>query len=47
MAAPTQHFARWLKALDNRNASGEYYLTDVIAMARKEGVPIERRKPAA
>jgi bifunctional UDP-N-acetylglucosamine pyrophosphorylase/glucosamine-1-phosphate N-acetyltransferase len=37
MAAPTQHFARWLKAVDNRNASGEYYLTDVIAMARKEG----------
>jgi len=41
MAAPTQHFARWLKAVDNRNASGEYYLTDVIAMARKEGVAIE------
>ena len=41
MAAPTQHFARWLKAVDNRNASGEYYLTDVIAMARKEGVRIE------
>ena len=41
MAAPTQHFARWLKAVDNKNASGEYYLTDVIAMARKEGVPIK------
>jgi bifunctional UDP-N-acetylglucosamine pyrophosphorylase/glucosamine-1-phosphate N-acetyltransferase len=41
MAAPTQSFARWLKAVDNRNASGEYYLTDVIAMARKEGVPIQ------
>ena len=41
MAAPTQHFARWLKAVDNRNASGEYYLTDIIAMARKDGVPIE------
>jgi bifunctional UDP-N-acetylglucosamine pyrophosphorylase / glucosamine-1-phosphate N-acetyltransferase len=41
MAAPTQQFARWLAAVDNRNASGEYYLTDVIAMARKEGVPIE------
>ena len=41
MAAPTQRFARWLKAIDNRNASGEYYLTDVIAMARKDGVPIE------
>ena len=41
MAAPTKLFARWLKAVDNKNASGEYYLTDVIAMARKEGIPIE------
>ena len=41
MAAPTKHFARWLKAVDNKNASGEYYLTDVIAMARTEGVRIE------
>ena len=41
MAAPTAHFARWLEAVDNRNASGEYYLTAVIALARKEGVAIE------
>ncbi len=41
MAAPTACFVRWLAAVDNRNASGEYYLTDVIALARKEGVPIE------
>ncbi len=41
MAAPTAHFARWLKAVDNRNASGEYYLTAVIALAGKEGVAIE------
>ena len=41
MAAPTKYFSRWLKAVDNRNASGEYYLTDVIAMARKESVPIK------
>src|SRR5512144_3256880 len=27
MAAPTACFARWLPAIDNRNASGEYYLT--------------------
>ena len=41
MAAPTECFARWLAAIDNRNASGEYYLTDTIALAVKEGVPIE------
>ena len=47
MAAPTACFARWLKAVDNRNASGEYYLTDVIALARKEGVPIETSRAAS
>jgi bifunctional UDP-N-acetylglucosamine pyrophosphorylase/glucosamine-1-phosphate N-acetyltransferase len=41
MAAPTECFARWLAAIDNRNASGEYYLTDVIARAVMEGVPVE------
>jgi bifunctional UDP-N-acetylglucosamine pyrophosphorylase/glucosamine-1-phosphate N-acetyltransferase len=41
MAAPTAHFARWLEAVDNRNASGEYYLTAVIALAGTEGVAIE------
>jgi bifunctional UDP-N-acetylglucosamine pyrophosphorylase/glucosamine-1-phosphate N-acetyltransferase len=40
MAAPTACFARWLATIDNRNASGEYYLTDAIALAVKEGVPV-------
>ena len=47
MAAPTECFARWLAAIDNRNASGEYYLTDVIALARKEGVVIETSRAAS
>ena len=41
MAAPTAAFARWLAAVDNRNASGEYYLTDVIALAVQESTPVE------
>ena len=47
MAAPTACFARWLQAVDNRNASGEYYLTDVIALARNEGVAIETSRAAS
>ncbi|WJW76863.1 bifunctional UDP-N-acetylglucosamine diphosphorylase/glucosamine-1-phosphate N-acetyltransferase GlmU [Thiohalobacter sp. IOR34] len=31
----------WLAALDNSNAQGEYYLTDVVAMAEDQGVPVE------
>jgi bifunctional UDP-N-acetylglucosamine pyrophosphorylase/glucosamine-1-phosphate N-acetyltransferase len=41
MAAPTAAFARWLTRIDNRNASGEYYLTDAIALAVQEGAPVE------
>ena len=29
--------ARWLAAVGNANAKGEYYLTDVVALARAEG----------
>ena len=37
---PTNALKKWLKALRASNAQGEYYLTDVIAMAVKDGVPI-------
>ncbi|HET9208494.1 MAG TPA: bifunctional UDP-N-acetylglucosamine diphosphorylase/glucosamine-1-phosphate N-acetyltransferase GlmU, partial [Burkholderiaceae bacterium] len=40
MAAPTAALKRWLSRLTNRNAQGEYYLTDVVAMAVADGMPV-------
>ncbi len=40
MAAPTAMLKRWVAALDNHNSQQEYYLTDVVAMAVAEGVPV-------
>lgn len=40
MVLPSNSLKKWLKALRASNAQGEYYLTDVIAMAAKDGVPI-------
>jgi bifunctional UDP-N-acetylglucosamine pyrophosphorylase / glucosamine-1-phosphate N-acetyltransferase len=41
MAVRARELRRWLSRLDNDNAQGEYYLTDVIAMAVEEGLPVE------
>ncbi|MBV8122983.1 MAG: bifunctional UDP-N-acetylglucosamine diphosphorylase/glucosamine-1-phosphate N-acetyltransferase GlmU [Burkholderiaceae bacterium] len=40
MAAPTAALKRWVAQLSNQNAQGEYYLTDIVAMAEAEGVPV-------
>jgi bifunctional UDP-N-acetylglucosamine pyrophosphorylase/glucosamine-1-phosphate N-acetyltransferase len=40
MAAPTARLRRWVGALRNDNAQREYYLTDIVAMAVAEGVPV-------
>jgi bifunctional UDP-N-acetylglucosamine pyrophosphorylase / glucosamine-1-phosphate N-acetyltransferase len=40
MAAPTALLKRWVMALKNHNAQREYYLTDIVAMAVAEGVPV-------
>ncbi|QWE18595.1 bifunctional UDP-N-acetylglucosamine diphosphorylase/glucosamine-1-phosphate N-acetyltransferase GlmU [Polynucleobacter corsicus] len=40
MVLPTNSLKKWLKSLRASNAQGEYYLTDVIAMAVTDGVPI-------
>jgi bifunctional UDP-N-acetylglucosamine pyrophosphorylase/glucosamine-1-phosphate N-acetyltransferase len=40
MAVPVAHLRRWLGRLSNRNAQGEFYLTDIIAMAVADGVQV-------
>lgn len=44
---PNALLHRWLPKLGNQNAQGEYYLTDIIAMASAEGVAIETVQPEA
>jgi bifunctional UDP-N-acetylglucosamine pyrophosphorylase/glucosamine-1-phosphate N-acetyltransferase len=45
IAAPTEELVRWLAQLSNNNAQGEYYLTDTIAMAVAQGVPVATAHP--
>ncbi len=45
MALPGKQLKNWLSRLSNNNAQGEYYLTDVIAMAHAEGVEITTAQP--
>ena len=40
MAVPAPLLAGWLSRLSNDNAQGEYYLTDIVAMAVEGGVPV-------
>lgn len=45
MMMPGKDLKRWLSELNNDNAQCEYYLTDVIAMAAKEGKVIKAAQP--
>jgi bifunctional UDP-N-acetylglucosamine pyrophosphorylase/glucosamine-1-phosphate N-acetyltransferase len=40
MAVPAGLLKGWLARLDNRNAQGEYYLTDIVKFAAADGVPV-------
>ncbi len=40
MAVPARRLKAWLARLDNRNAQGEYYLTDVVKFAVADGVTV-------
>jgi bifunctional UDP-N-acetylglucosamine pyrophosphorylase/glucosamine-1-phosphate N-acetyltransferase len=46
MAAPAALMKRWVDALTPDNAQGEYYITDIIAMARAQDVPVVARVAA-
>ena len=41
LAAPTALLRRWVGSLKDDNAQREFYLTDIVAMAVAEGVPVE------
>ncbi len=41
MVASGASFKKWLAGLNNNNAQGEYYITDVIAMANQDGFTVQ------
>ncbi len=45
MCMPRVAAQRWLAGLSNDNVQGEYYLTDVLAMAVAEGFDVQVRQP--
>lgn len=46
LAVNAAQLRRWVAALDNKNSQSELYLTDVIAMAVRDGVPVKTVHPA-
>ncbi|MGK5077518.1 bifunctional UDP-N-acetylglucosamine diphosphorylase/glucosamine-1-phosphate N-acetyltransferase GlmU [Janthinobacterium sp. HLX7-2] len=47
MVVPTAPLKKWLSALSNNNAQGEYYLTDIVAQAVADGVAVTSAHPSA
>ncbi|MEH6466094.1 MAG: bifunctional UDP-N-acetylglucosamine diphosphorylase/glucosamine-1-phosphate N-acetyltransferase GlmU [Porticoccus sp.] len=45
LALPSHRLQEWLLQIGNENAQGEYYLTDIIAVARNAGFQIETLQP--
>lgn len=41
MAMPNKNLTTWLSQLTNNNAQGEYYLTDIVALAVQQGVLVD------
>jgi bifunctional UDP-N-acetylglucosamine pyrophosphorylase/glucosamine-1-phosphate N-acetyltransferase len=47
LAAPTGRLKDWLSRIDNNNAQGEYYLTDVVGLSVSDGLPVHAAQPSA
>ena len=47
LAAPTGKIKDWLGRIDNNNAQGEYYLTDIIGLSVQDNVPVNAAQPDA
>ena len=47
LAVGAGRLRQWVAALDNDNSQGEFYLTDVVAMAVNEGVAVKTVYPAS
>ena len=45
LAVSAKHLKNWLPTLSNSNAQGEYYLTDIIAMAVDQGLGVSVSQP--
>lgn len=45
LAVPGKRLGGWLSRLSNSNVQGEYYLTDVIAMAVADGLTVATEQP--
>jgi bifunctional UDP-N-acetylglucosamine pyrophosphorylase/glucosamine-1-phosphate N-acetyltransferase len=45
LAAPTDLLRSWLLKLSNNNAQGEYYLTDIVAIAVAQGIEVSTSQP--
>ncbi|WP_150746235.1 bifunctional UDP-N-acetylglucosamine diphosphorylase/glucosamine-1-phosphate N-acetyltransferase GlmU [Pseudomonas fluorescens] len=45
LALPFAKLGAWMSRLSNNNAQGEYYLTDVIAMAVSDGLVVATEQP--
>lgn len=46
MAVNSSHLVSWLSSLKNHNAQSEYYLTDIVAMAVKDGYKVSSETTA-